>query len=286
LTTKPFAKLDIHLHSNERILPLSHAAFRLYITSITLSREVQSAGHIGQAQALQLADGQRVNHRAIKELLDSGRWEQNGTGYIVHDFEEWQIVDADLHEKRVSAGSKGGKQKASNAVASAKQTPLAKPSPPSVEEEAEGDTEAPIGALLPVVPPLEIIHPRPKITPAKLVMLAYAIARKEQFHSSTPWTPTEKREERARHWLKTFPLNDLIDAAVGWRRDSFSLGDNTRNTRYCDFELIFRDEAHIEKFRDLERDAHMAETAFVDEEPEWQKKRREILERELREQDG
>lgn len=315
-TTKPFAKIDIHLHSNDKLLPLSHGAFRLYICSLTFCKEQRSDGHIGVNQAKQLARSQRVPMTAIKELLDQGRYEQNGSGYVVHDFDEWQQIDHEVREKRAEAGRAGGvrsgeirrsKTEANRSVPeeNRSKTDLDRskveanasvllPEPRSKREakrsvesesESERDLEAPNGALSPVVPSPDLLRPRPKVTPARLVMVAYALARREHKPGST-WLPTPTREAMVNKWLRTgFTLNDLIDAAVGWRRDPFSLGQNDRGIAYFDFELIFRDPAHIEKFRDLERAAHEAETVFIDEEPEWQKKRREILEREARKED-
>jgi hypothetical protein len=51
-----------------------------------------------------------------------------------------------------------------------------------------------------------------------------------------------------------FDVEDLVDAARGWRRSKFHCGANEGGKVYNSVELIFRDAAHVEAFRDMERD--------------------------------
>lgn len=62
-----------------------------------------------------------------------------------------------------------------------------------------------------------------------------------------------KRRGVVRAALKCYPVEDLIDAVRGWRHDPHNRGENERRTVYNDLELLLRDSAHIERFRDLER---------------------------------
>lgn len=55
--------------------------------------------------------------------------------------------------------------------------------------------------------------------------------------------------------LKDWPEADLVDAVKGWRHFAHNRGENPTQTPYCDLELVIRDAAHIEKFRDAERAA-------------------------------
>lgn len=54
--------------------------------------------------------------------------------------------------------------------------------------------------------------------------------------------------------LKSYSLEDVVDAVRGWRHVPHNRGENDRGTVYNDLELILRDAAHIERFRDAERD--------------------------------
>lgn len=62
-----------------------------------------------------------------------------------------------------------------------------------------------------------------------------------------------KRRRLIDRALKTYPLDDVLDAVRGWRRSPHHRGENQTRTVYNDLELLLRDPAHIERFRDLER---------------------------------
>jgi hypothetical protein len=53
--------------------------------------------------------------------------------------------------------------------------------------------------------------------------------------------------------LKTYPIEDVLDAVRGWRNDPFHRGENPNGRAYNDLGLLLRDTEHIEKFRDLAR---------------------------------
>lgn len=62
-----------------------------------------------------------------------------------------------------------------------------------------------------------------------------------------------KRRTLIAKCLKSFPVDDLIDAVRGWRWSAWHCGENDRHTTYNDLGLLLRDAAHIEEFRDWER---------------------------------
>lgn len=53
--------------------------------------------------------------------------------------------------------------------------------------------------------------------------------------------------------LKAYPLDDVLDAVRGWKRSKFHRGENAMGRVYNDLELLLRDAAHIEGFRDMHR---------------------------------
>lgn len=59
----------------------------------------------------------------------------------------------------------------------------------------------------------------------------------------------DKRARLIRAALKAFPLTDVLDAVQGWRHDPWP-----ERSRHNGLEVLLRDAAHIEKFRDLCRD--------------------------------
>lgn len=64
-----------------------------------------------------------------------------------------------------------------------------------------------------------------------------------------------KRRRLIDRALDAYPLADVLDAVRGWRHSPHHRGENDSRTVYNDLELLLRDAAHIEKFRDLERQA-------------------------------
>lgn len=63
---------------------------------------------------------------------------------------------------------------------------------------------------------------------------------------------TRQRVDLIRRRLREYPVEDLVAAVRGWRHDPHNRGENDRHRPYNDIELILRDAAHIERFRDLE----------------------------------
>jgi hypothetical protein len=63
---------------------------------------------------------------------------------------------------------------------------------------------------------------------------------------------TPKRRKLIRRALDLYPLDDLVAAVRGWRHSPHHRGENDRHTVYNDLELLLRDAAKIERFRDLE----------------------------------
>lgn len=62
----------------------------------------------------------------------------------------------------------------------------------------------------------------------------------------------EKRRRRIRNALKTYPLDEVLAAVRGWRNSPHHRGENSTGTVYNDLDLLLRDNANIERFRDLD----------------------------------
>lgn len=67
---------------------------------------------------------------------------------------------------------------------------------------------------------------------------------------------SDKRRRLIRNALKLYSTADVLDAVQGWRKSSHHCGENPSGTVYNDLELLLRDAAHIEKFRDLHRNGN------------------------------
>lgn len=68
----------------------------------------------------------------------------------------------------------------------------------------------------------------------------------------------DKRRRLISRALKDHPVEDVLDAVVGWRSDPFYRGENDRGRAFNDLGLLLRDAEHIERFRDLARSAATA----------------------------
>lgn len=64
-----------------------------------------------------------------------------------------------------------------------------------------------------------------------------------------------KRRRLIKAALADYPPDDVIDAVRGWRQSPHHRGENERRTVFNDLGLLLRDSEHIEKFRDLARNA-------------------------------
>lgn len=62
-----------------------------------------------------------------------------------------------------------------------------------------------------------------------------------------------KRRKLLDKALETYPEQDVLDAVKGWRHSPHHCGHNDTGTVYNDLGLLLRDNANIERFRDLER---------------------------------
>ena len=79
----------------------------------------------------------------------------------------------------------------------------------------------------------------------------------EAWVASTGRTNKTQLDDRRRRVitraLADYPLDDVLDAVVGWKNIPFNAGENDRGQVYDDLALLLRDAGHIEKFRDAAR---------------------------------
>jgi hypothetical protein len=90
------------------------------------------------------------------------------------------------------------------------------------------------------------------------VWTAYVETRRSVLGPERAARLTAGRRDLLRRRLTNWPVDDLIDAVRGWAKSPHNCGENERGTPYCDPELILRDAAHIERFRDLQRHGPLA----------------------------
>jgi hypothetical protein len=109
-----WVRLDDSIADHPKIAPLSSDAFRRYINGLCYCNRQLTDGVIPRAVAGGLVPGSRAVSRQIRELITAGLWEETATGYVVHDYADYQPSKADalaLRAKRAEAGRRGGQSK-------------------------------------------------------------------------------------------------------------------------------------------------------------------------------
>jgi hypothetical protein len=67
-----------------------------------------------------------------------------------------------------------------------------------------------------------------------------------------------KRRALIQKALKSYPLDDVLDAVRGWENSPHHRGENDAGTVYNDIELLLRNPANVERFRNLWRQPPVA----------------------------
>jgi hypothetical protein len=103
-------RLDDKFAQHPKVAELSDRAFRLHVEVMLYCAEYDTKGRIPSA-ALRIA-GAKPRHTG--ELLEAGLWEQNGVGYVVHDFEDYNGERALARERqrRFRSRSRNGESNA------------------------------------------------------------------------------------------------------------------------------------------------------------------------------
>jgi hypothetical protein len=138
-----FFKLHNGFPEHPKAFELSDKAFRQLIEAWCYCSRNLNDGKLTKAQFLKL-----FSAKSRKELLQVGFVKATDFGYEMHDYLEHQQSAEEVENrrnKRIMAGSKGGKAKAST-LASAKQMPEQTASKPVADTDTDTDTDTDIEA--------------------------------------------------------------------------------------------------------------------------------------------
>jgi hypothetical protein len=97
-------RLDDKFAQHPKVAELSDRAFRLHVETMLYCAEYDTKGRIPTA-AIRLTGAKPRN---ITELLVAGLWDENGTGYVVHDFEDYNGERAQARERKQRQRSRDG----------------------------------------------------------------------------------------------------------------------------------------------------------------------------------
>jgi len=140
-----YAKFDINMDENPKILPLSDAAFRALVESTMYCRRQLTDGFI-DSRVVSKRWSTDIAHELSTNDPEKPSWIKVDGGYQIHDFGEHQTTTADIQAKR-DAGKAGGLAKASKKVAGATEVLEQKASTTLAKTETETETETKIKDL-------------------------------------------------------------------------------------------------------------------------------------------
>jgi hypothetical protein len=112
----PWVKLDDQFADHPKIVACGPLASWLYVCGLGYCCRLLTDGFIPEGQVRKLADVEDAKGLA-ENLVEVNLWERCDGGYRVHDYHDYQPTREKalaIREMRAEAGSRGGKQKASN----------------------------------------------------------------------------------------------------------------------------------------------------------------------------
>jgi len=94
----PWVKLDDSFYSHPKVVNAGHEAIGLYVISLTYASHQLTDGHVPAAWVKQQV-GSRTSKLA-GVLVEHALWEQNGTGWVIHDYLNYNPSRESIVEKR------------------------------------------------------------------------------------------------------------------------------------------------------------------------------------------
>lgn len=256
-----WVKLDDQLHGNRKIKRAwkTRGALGLHLLALSYSGCYDLEGFVPEDFVEEKLPSARERSAAVNALTfvpagcQAGLWIAVDGGWRIHDWEQYN-GDSKTREAMRAAKSAAGKKGAearwgpkqshdtamAPAIAPANGTAMApSPSPSHTATASSGE------------PDIDAAKDRLKSGVEQRVFDAWI----EATGKTGATVLTEKRRRLIRNALRLYSLDDVLDAVAGWRRSPHHRGENPSGTIYNDLELLLRDAEHIEKFRDLNREA-------------------------------
>jgi hypothetical protein len=138
----PWTRLDDGFHQHPKILALSDSAHRLFVDTLNWAVANLTDGHVPtHLPNICLPHGtDRTRKAAIAELVGSGLWTQNGVGWVIHDFGDYQETKEEVRARR----EKWANRKRSTKVSAEESHPEPPVATPAVSKREPVRTRVPI----------------------------------------------------------------------------------------------------------------------------------------------
>lgn len=107
----PWVKLDDSFFSHPKVVNAGTEAIGLYVLGLTYSSHHLTDGHVPGAWVRQAVGSKEK--RLTAALVEHGLWAENGTGWLIHDYLEYQPSREQAEAQRAevsSARSQAGKR--------------------------------------------------------------------------------------------------------------------------------------------------------------------------------
>ncbi|AOT24579.1 hypothetical protein E6_50 [Propionibacterium phage E6] len=104
-------KVDDQFWSHPKVIRCSDKAIALWVRAGSWSSQQLTNGEV-PVEALAMF---KANRQTAEELVGTGLWKRNGTGFQFHDWSTYQPAGSEVEElriKRAEAGRRGGKKSA------------------------------------------------------------------------------------------------------------------------------------------------------------------------------
>jgi hypothetical protein len=97
-------RLDDKFAQHPKVADLSDKAFRVHIEVMLYCAEYNTKGRV-VAAAIRFAG---AKPKQVDELVNARLWDENGSGYVVHDFEDYNGERAQARERKQRQRSREG----------------------------------------------------------------------------------------------------------------------------------------------------------------------------------
>jgi hypothetical protein len=106
----PWVRIDDGLASHPKVLAAwtqNPASIGLWTLGAAWSARHRTDGHVAAAFVSSLIPGKAKRERAVAPLVDAGLWMPNGTGWLIHDWSDYNGTRAELSAARKVARRTG-----------------------------------------------------------------------------------------------------------------------------------------------------------------------------------
>jgi hypothetical protein len=113
-------RIDDSFVDHPKLHALSDAAYRAVTRSWGYAAKHETDGRIPESIAREYT---RSSRKVLAELVDCGLWKQNGTGYVIHNFNKRNPTKSDLDARRHADAERMQKWRERNAPSDGDVTP-------------------------------------------------------------------------------------------------------------------------------------------------------------------